>query len=821
MKKIFIVIALIMLYNSHLHSQLQNKTVIQRNDEGIVCMAKFAAGNQDIKTPVSASDFFQTYLKMKSEDTFEKHVLKSHNPETSHEVYEQFYKGIRVASGSYVFHYKNGRITRIRGEFIPIDDLNTTPSITKEEAMLAFAKYKGIPRDSVLGFSSELLIISPFGQSVQQKRKPVLAYKIYLDVNHFKNDEVGYIDAHKGSVISTARATASYSTYGYFETRYNNNVYAYTSYYNNKYHLADSIRDAIISTWDLNGNSSPSYKQEILDNDNNWSRMEHYFSRKYVAFDVYWALQKIYDALYFNYSRSSYDDNGAAITAYINYYDASDERCYDNAMYDLSENAIFVYRDTVNYGPMASLDMIAHEFGHGINNYNTKWKDMSFNNAQTFFDQKEMLYLDEGLCDIWAVILKYKITNSTNGIWQIGADVAPGVYCLRNIEYPNVNCNLMSTAYHDSNYIGGYVDPHISGCVFSRWFYLLAMGGSGVNSLNKYYNIDGIGLNNAAELVVNAIYEGYLYETINYNTVREAFIDVAEDMNMSGLVDAVCNAWYAVGVGGMNLSISGPDVICDEGVYTVEGLPSGYTVEWLLSDSDYNDYCMETDTPSTNQCTITKDDYGSMVDATLTAYIKYNGAVVQTVTKTGISAYNDIIGHYTSGSISDAISYTHILPVLPGYNTIILSPVLIGATVSYSTSATIPLYWGFSPYSGEIDVTMPYNSVGRPIVFNIYDACGNYYNLYLYSQSQYLINISNDDNAITISLNENSESTKDLRLDEPWTIEICNVLTGELMTTCNSTSRSATILTAGWQKGMYVIKVTVGKESWNAKFVKK
>lgn len=44
---------------------------------------------------------------------------------------------------------------------------------------------------------------------------------------------------------------------------------------------------------------------------------------------------------------------------------------------------------------------------------------------------------------------------------------------------------------------------------------------------------------------------------------------------------------------------------------------------------------------------------------------------------------------------------------------------------------------------------------------------------------------------------------------------------GIYVATCNSTSRSATILTAGWKKGMYVIKVTVGKESWNAKLVKK
>lgn len=817
MKKIIIITVLVMLFSYPIYSQLQTKTVIQRNDEGIVHKAKFVTEDQDVKIPISASEFFQTYLNIKSEDTFEKHVLKSHNPETSHEFYEQFYKGIRVASGSYVFHYRNGKITSVRGQFIPIDDLNTTPSITKEDAMLVFAKYKGIPRDSVLGFSSELLIISPSGHSVQQKRKPVLAYKVYLDVNHFKNDEVGYIDAHKGCVLTTGKTTAAYSSMGYFQTIYNNNVYAHTRYYNNKYHLADSTRGAIISTWNLNGNSSLSYRQEITDNNNYWGRSEHSLSREYVAFDVHWALQKIYDALYVNYSRSSYDDNGAAITAYINYYDGS---CYDYSKFNCIDKVILIGRDTVNYRPFASLDIIAHEFGHGIEFYNTRWDDPDFY-IWRLINFPEIDYLNEGLSDIWAVILKYKIKNSTNGIWQIGADVASGGYCIRNIEFPNVNCDPMATAYNDYYYLNYPFDSYVRGCVFSRWFYLLAMGGSGVNSLGKYYNIEGIGLENAAEFLVNTVYERYLYETMSYEAVREAFIEAAEDMNIPGLVDAVCNSWYAVGVGEMNLRISGPDVICDEGVYTVDGLPSGYTVDWSLSDSYYNDYCMETDTPNANQCTITKDDYDSMIDATLTAYIKYNGTVVQTVTKEGINAFNDIIGHYTSGNISSDISYTHILPVMPGYNTIILSPVLIGATVSYSTTATIPLYWGFSPYSGEIDVTMPYNSVGRPIVFNIYDTCGNYYNLYLYSQSQYLINISNDDNGITVSLNDNSESIRGLSLDEPWSIEIRNATTGKLIATQTSTTQSVTVSTSGWPKGLYVVKVTVGKESWSEKIIKK
>jgi hypothetical protein len=52
-------------------------------------------------------------------------------------------------------------------------------------------------------------------------------------------------------------------------------------------------------------------------------------------------------------------------------------------------------------------------------------------------------------------------------------------------------------------------------------------------------------------------------------------------------------------------------------------------------------------------------------------------------------------------------------------------------------------------------------------------------------------------------------------------MEIRNAMTGELMTTRNSTSRTLTVSTAGWPKGMYVVNVTVGKETWSEKIMKK
>lgn len=264
------------------------------------------------------------------------------------------------------------------------------------------------------------------------------------------------------------------------------------------------------------------------------------------------------------------------------------------------------------------------------------------------------------------------------------------------------------------------------------------------------------------------------------------------------------------------LDIDGQKYINDEETYEIENLPSGYTVEWFLSDSYYNQNCLDQNTPSTNQCTITCSSSNIMMNATLTANVKYSGVTVRTLTKT-VCAYDRFRGHYTSGNISADIDYSYILHVKPNYNTIITSPILLGASVSYSSSGLTPLYWGFSPSSGEIDVTMPTNNNGSPIVLNIDDVCDNHYTLYLFPTSNSSINVSTGDNSINIALVENLEFSKGI--DQSWMVEIRNATTGELMATRSSSNRSESISTAGWPKGIYVVKVTIGKEEQTEKVI--
>jgi hypothetical protein len=208
-----------------------------------------------------------------------------------------------------------------------------------------------------------------------------------------------------------------------------------------------------------------------------------------------------------------------------------------------------------------------------------------------------------------------------------------------------------------------------------------------------------------------------------------------------------------------------------------------------------------------------------MMNANLTANIKYNGVTIKTLTKTGLYAYAGFKGHYVSGNISSDIDNTYILHVTPNYNTIITSPNFLGATVSYDNTATIPLYWGWSPYTEEMNVTMPANNNGIPIVINIDDVCGNQYTLYLLPTSYNNINVSNEENGITVTLNEYGDSDRDLSLDQPWTVEIRNVTTGALMAIQSITNLSATISTTGWPKGIYIVKVTIGKDVLTEKVI--
>lgn len=331
-----------------------------------------------------------------------------------------------------------------------------------------------------------------------------------------------------------------------------------------------------------------------------------------------------------------------------------------------------------------------------------------------------------------------------------------------------------------------YATPFVSGTVAL----MLSMNSSLTPSQIRYI------LNHTAKKL-----PGYTYDSSGWN---------------SEVGYGVLNAFAAV-LAACNTSFLDDTSICygSSSSFSLNNLPSGLTVQWSITDG-FGPYSPTLQT-SGNSCTIT-NNLSMTFKGKLNAKVYNGGDLIATLSKKLI-LYSDFYGQYTSGNLSGTIDYTHIFYVKPGFSTVISSPSLKGATASYSSSGTTPLYFSLDPTQGQLQFTMPTSNNGIPVVINVEDVCGNQFQLYAMPQNSYYLIISYEGSNINISLNEDGDALRNSSIDQPWSYEIRSATRGELKMSGTVNSRSTTISTAGWPKGIYIIKATIGKEETTEKII--
>lgn len=107
------------------------------------------------------------------------------------------------------------------------------------------------------------------------------------------------------------------------------------------------------------------------------------------------------------------------------------------------------------------------------------------------------------------------------------------------------------------NNASGPTEPYVKSGVFSHWFYILVNGETGINGVGSAYSASGIGLDNAEELIVEAVFNNFLDNTTTYPAIRTAILSAAEALygECSPEYISTANAWNAIGVGN---AASGP-----------------------------------------------------------------------------------------------------------------------------------------------------------------------------------------------------------------------------------------------------------------------
>lgn len=523
-----------------------------------------------------------------------------------HRFYDQYFKNIRVEYGGYSVHLKDGNINYVTGIFQPVEQKGADFTLTEEDAFAAALRIIGAKsyswetanQSQLLGANTwshpkgERTMIRDIAKGGDEYR-PAYKFSIYASYPH--SNKIYYIDAHDGhllyaeDLIKHAVTMADSGKGFHFKPPFNLNYFAnatgtaatrysgsqefITDSYSGGFRLRESRGGVDIQTLNMlnqGGNYGGAY--DFTDQDNNWTAAEHNNATEdNVALDAHWGAEKVFDYFKNVHVRNSWNNQRSPILNYVHAnltsmgYSSNDNAFWDGQRMTYGDGGSSFY-------PLTSLDVVAHEIGHGV-----------MSSSANLAYRNESGALNEGISDIWAAAIENAYAPTKKN-WEIGEDISIWGPPLRSMNAPKTG----GMTFQPDTY-GGTYWYQVSGCtpsgqndqcgvhtnsgVLNYWFYLLVSGGSGTNDLGNAYSLSGIGMQNASKIVYRAITLIITNQEATFAVARTATIQAAKDLFGAGSCQeiAVTAAWHAVGVGiayPANLTISGATSACSGQTYS-------------------------------------------------------------------------------------------------------------------------------------------------------------------------------------------------------------------------------------------------------------
>ncbi len=508
-----------------------------------------------------------------------------------HDRYQQHYKGIPVESAVYIAHSENGYVRKMNGVFAHPVNLGSTVVLLDEAEALARAleqypadrykweldaeetwlkKFEGDPAATYYP-KGELTILS--AAVFHHLDRDFLTYKFDIYAHQpLKRAEV-FIDAHTGQLVLSFDGIHTVNKLGYGETRYSGVVEIMTdSLGPGQFVLQESTRGNGVETYDLNRTTDLGSAVDFEDDNNYWDTKT---DGDDAAIDAHWGAEMTYDYFMQVHGRNSYNGSGGKLISYVHY-----DLGYINASW---HGSYMVYGDGGNgWGPLTALDICGHEIGHGVTQHTA---DLNYIN--------ESGALNESFSDIFGTAVEF-FAKPNEADWLIGEDIVIQSNPLRSMERPN--------RYSDPDTYNGlfwHTDPSDNGGVHTNsgvqnfWFYILAVGDTGVNDNHDPYQVAGIGLEKAADIAYRNL-SVYLTPSSDHSDARFYAIEAAKDLYGNCSIEhyETEEAWYAVGVGdsstyGVKAMFSLPsDTLCESPISLSVENNSTYATNYLWDFGD-------------------------------------------------------------------------------------------------------------------------------------------------------------------------------------------------------------------------------------------
>ncbi|GAB4314836.1 MAG: hypothetical protein Kow0074_02080 [Candidatus Zixiibacteriota bacterium] len=465
---------------------------------------------------------------------------------------QQTYKGHDVwARDLYVHYTKDGKMNVINGRWVPtptaLDDVE--PVLTEQDAIAAVKRHFS-DYDSVATSDAELVVY------VDQEQTPWWAWKVRTSLTPIEGYDV-FIDAvtgeylHRVSFVYTDGPVVGSGVDLFGETR---TVHAYEvggTYYmidasKPMFNQAASILPAFpvgaIPIQDNRGLPLPISYYVTSPNVNQWNNSAAVSAGYHVGI--------VYDYYYQTHGRNSFNDSGSTIPVIINHA-MGDNATWANGIIRLGIGG------TITENWAAPLDLIAHEFTHGVVEYT----------AGLVYEAQSGA-LNESFADIFGCMVEFYLEGA-NGDWLIGEDVALPPVCgtLRDMEHPEFGCpdaQPSSMAQYVNLPVtreGDWGGVHINSGIPNRAFFLIA---------------DAIGLSKAESIYYYTLTSGKLVAMSQFADLRTGVLESANELypTQGDIINAIGSAFDAVGI-----TVSGGYVPPD-----AEPVPT--SAQWIASTDE-------------------------------------------------------------------------------------------------------------------------------------------------------------------------------------------------------------------------------------------
>lgn len=499
---------------------------------------------------ITADNYLQQYTTSEM-----KFIAESNdNLNQTHIRYNQQYHGVPVFGGQSIVHLKSDlSLNLITGKTLPHVSINTTPSISSEEAINTAMQswndeYKNIATDSQV---ATLYIFNPYlftGKNTDNKTS--LVYEVELYKDHPSYHKFYFIDAQTNQLIYTIEG---------IQSSINRNILdcsggVIVSYWGADCYLEQL--DTVYWTGFTFGRSegkpargtnpfvpyiptTTTPHTHVTDTD----IMYDYFG---YAYNYYFTKYGRDGANYYggmgDGSTEAFQDLNGVSHSFSYPVNTTTGFSYIDTFYIAGEdqycpNAMFNGKNSIHFcAGVAGDDVIGHEYGHAVNYFSIV--DANGNPSGQIYSG-ETGAMNEGNSDIFGEALQLYVSGTAD--WVHGASTESGAS--RSMQDPSRYTYTLDSAtrpypesYNDANFYCGTGDNggnHINMTVYSYTAYLMSQGGT-----VKGCTITGIG-SDKEEAILYRAETTYYTPATGFNAAYPAILQACYDLYGAGSTD--CN----------------------------------------------------------------------------------------------------------------------------------------------------------------------------------------------------------------------------------------------------------------------------------------